>query len=164
MKGGVLSVDHADNDRRNNTAFNLSLMDMQLNGQKFDVTAKFVPPYSITTAYCSKSYLVEFSQIEDEAYLQWQLNRNGVNSIRIASNGIAVLRFICDSPESYVELLRNLYETRIEGGIVETRPREQFTKCKDSIPFMHDAAKSIVAQEQLTQLDRGLFQPYPVKN
>lgn len=170
MKNRVLSVDHADNDHRNNTALNLSLMPKQLNAVKDDITARFINPYGLNTAFCDGKYLVEFSQVHDGAFIQRQLDRIGLGFIHIGADGVAVMRFVCDTPESYVELLNTLYQTRIEGGKIEERPLEHFKKkvedssFPDSRRYManlvseHDTVKSICEQERLARLDKSVFQ------
>lgn len=173
-KGLHLEVDHADSNVHNNTQANLSIMPRRLNRSKQEITARFVYPYSVNSAYCDGEYRVQLEtateQSDSEGYNNLLVSlgaKLAMYGIRICSDvkpiGGAV-SFRCKDAESYVACLRELYDSRVNWCNPKHTPRENRAANKGSVYWAGEIRHSVLAQTALLLADRSEFQPYPVEN
>ncbi len=66
-----LSIDHADNNVRNNTKYNLSLMDKTLNSTKGTIIARVKMPAYLNVSFCNDKYRVQ---------LLWAVSADDINN------------------------------------------------------------------------------------
>lgn len=169
----AISVDHADNNKHNNTVLNLSLMLGSLNGVKSEVVARFVSPFCLNSAYCNGEYRVQLlynTTPEDEGHanvlesVNAQLAAIGCKGYVTSNEPIHTpLRFICKDAESYVACLRRLYDTRVSWCDPEHTPRENRAANESAVYWASEFKRSTFAQTMLSLADRSDFQPFPVE-
>lgn len=142
---GEIQIDHMDSNRHNNTERNLAPMLGKLNRVKHDVTARFLPPYYLTSAYCDGEYRVDLMYLTIEGKITTE---------------IGVRRYLCEDDKSYVACLKWLYDTRHEWYSLDASPREYQLTNKDGICRHTDIDYSTHMQRRLAQLERKKFVPY----
>lgn len=166
--GRGLTIDHADNNPRNHTALNLSLMPRSLNNSKKEIAALFVPPFYLTSIYYNGEYRVQMMYIttsEDEEGRNNLLAALGEQSAPDTGKPIkGALHFLCEDDESYTMCLRWLYNTRVSWCNPEHTPRTHSKTNKDVTYWAGDIGHSLHAQKVLSIMDRSDFEPFPVKN
>lgn len=168
----ALTIDHADNNKHNNTELNLSLMVRSLNSSKEEVVARFVSPFCLNSAYCNGEYRVQLGYDiapEDKGHgnvlasVNARLLEHPCRN-RVTSNEHldGTFRFICANEEDYVACLRWLYDIHVSWCDPEHTPRENRAN-KDAVYWASEFKNSVFAQTFLSLADRSNFQPYPVK-
>ena len=118
---GCSSIDHADNNIRNNTALNLSMMSKTLNTAKGDIIATVKKPLRLNSIFVNDEYRVQLLfELDHNAAPLHNMIHAALTAKDIACNsmcsGYAALNFICKSASEYVECLRWLTTTTYDSA------------------------------------------------
>ena len=103
-----LTVDHADGQLGNNTAWNLSLMTRSENGSKNNIVSRVRGSFSVNSVYTGDGYRVRMSYLTtDKNTLQYRAKCNGLilNGLDDTENVVTCLRFLCKDAMDYVDCL-----------------------------------------------------------
>ena len=146
-------IDHADSNPHNNTAFNLSLMDDNLNREKSSIVARFKLPMIVKTAYIENEYRVQ--AVWTGYYAIVNLGNTQVKG----GGGYFTLNFICSDANGFVDCLKTL-------SVIDTSwsyPAKENGKWRDTDRecWSSDIHNSLSAQKQLTAMSCDDFDIYP---
>lgn len=138
-----LTVDHADSNGHNNTELNLSIMSRRLNQEKSDIVARFKAPVYLATAYIESKYRV---------MAVWNTVQTNIGA------GCAAMKILCKNADEYVNCLRSLstFEPEWHHALRDSKGWKQ----NDNPCAFSDIGKSIAAQIELSQMNRGEFDLY----
>lgn len=144
-----LSVDHADNNRANNTIFNLSLMSGELNRIKAAIVTHFTPPYALVSAYCDGEYRVRVGMrtLGEKSEL--------LKNVGISGEAYFWLNFCCRSADEYVSCLKYLERSTYEW--MDNTAHENWHDDKDNLYVAGDIQKSMFCQKMLSLMDEKAF-------
>lgn len=161
-----LAIDHADSNAHNNTKNNLSLMESEMNRAKGVITARVKLPNGIVTAFVDGKYRVEYVTAVTTGYapsLNELMVRIGL-PCRIPTIGRnkAIERYICNTPEDFVNCLKWTIMTSREwtdtikpqGGTYINKDNPCYSDCID---------EAIREQERVAALPVEAFQLWETK-
>lgn len=152
-----LSIDHADNNVRNNTKYNLSLMDKTLNSTKGTIIARVKMPAYLNVSFCNDKYRVQ---------LLWTVSADDINnSIGKLFNdsitdtaGLCAMHFICESAESFVDCLQYIISLKYEWALPL---KDGGNWVKNNNPcWCENINHSMHAQEILSKMNEADFQVF----
>lgn len=164
----VFEIDHADDNKNNNTVLNLSLMPVGLNRAKSRIVAKFIPPYYLNTAFIR----YDGKRVGGEYRIQilFDVKQDILNKflqnadIKVEStNNMATMNFICKDAESYVACLKRLMDYKYSWCNPDITPREH-NRITDGVEYWGgDVRCSLAAQKILSEMDEKEFQVFSLK-
>lgn len=151
------TVDHADSNHRNNTIFNLSMMERKLNSSKNNLITKFVDPFSIITLYCNGEYRIELhTRVNIKLIEKLTIHIPNFGELAPRAFGESVMRLICKDANCYVACLRWLYDTHIQWCDSENTPRMNQQQNRH-LYWAGNIKNSLMAQKTLAQKDVSMF-------
>ena len=156
-----LSIDHADNNVMNNTEYNLSSMDKNLNVRKGNIVSRVKEPIYLNSAYYEGKYRVQMLFITKSSTNSTIISRSLDKSVD-CTNGYCALHFLCDTPESYVDCLRWLTTQHYEWA-KPLRKDGNWIK-NDNNCWCSKINNSLQAQMILSKLPTQIFQKFIQNN
>ncbi len=148
-KRNDLSVDHADNNRANNTMLNLSLMEGRLNRIKASVVTHFTLPWSLVSARCGDEYRIQLSSVTTAEKVRL------LKELGISGTAYCTFNFRCLNAEDYVACLRYLEKSTYEW--MDGTAHENWRSDKSNLYIAGDIQKSMLGQKVLNLMDEKEF-------
>jgi len=154
-----LDIDHADDNKANNTILNLSLISSTLNRVKGVLVSKVKAPNGINAIYYRGKYRIETtSQIKPET-MKEILNRcGGILNFDIGVSSYSSTTFICDTPDEFINCLRYITDTECEW--VEPIKRLGKWVKNDGVCWCENINFSLLAQKTLSLMPESRFKPF----
>ncbi len=154
-----LDIDHADDNKSNNTILNLSLMSSTLNRIKGVFVSKVKAPNGINAVYYRGKYRIEvISQIEPET-MKEILNRcSDIPEFNFNVNPYGSTTFICDTPDEFVECLKYIGDAKFEW-VEPIKESGKWVK-SDGVCWCEDINFSLLAQKTLSLMPESRFKPF----
>ena len=137
------TIDHLDSNKRNNTIYNLSLMNVQLNGKKSEITARFMEPVVLHAAVVDDEYRI---------CMQWyEIPTN-------MGDGSCSFMLRCCNAALLLECLNELADMDPDW-YKPLRYKHRWEKGNGQC-WTADADKSIKAQHMIAVMRREMFNEY----
>lgn len=152
-----LTIDHIDNNVRNNTRYNLSLMESTINQNKNSIVARVKVPTYLNAVYHDNKYRVRMA---------WKVPASRINNIfgkffggfTTDTTSLVTMHFICENAESFVNCLKFVTTSKYEWAL----PLKQKGKWvnNDNLCWSKNINNSIKTQELLVNMREDEFQLY----
>lgn len=153
-----LSIDHADNNIINNTCYNLSFMERQLNCKKGACVARVKEPIYLNSAYVNGKYRVQLMTLTTSEVFRRILDKFGLSDI-IPSDGLAASHFLCENAEDYCDCLNMIVNSRFEWAEPLKDGNGHWIKNNNPC-WSSDISHSLHAQKMLAMMKESAFSPY----
>lgn len=166
-----LVVDHADDNKNNNTRYNISLMTRDANNRKKGIVSRFRRPFIVVPCYVDGIYRVRFQVTTHMDVLIAVVNRllfqNEKGCILGSPESTARQNLYCDNEHDFLALLDHIADRNIQCGGIEVVQRQRtdrgWRKINESC-FLDDVLASIQAQECLAKEPLHVFDRFTVQN
>ena len=154
-----LDIDHADDNKANNTILNLSLMDSTLNRVKATTISRTKAPNGINAIYYRGKYRVEITAKIKAETMQEILNRyTNIPKFDIGVSSYSSTTFICDTPDEFINCLRYITDTECEW-VEPIKKLGKWVK-NDGVCWCENINFSLLAQKTLLLMPESRFKPF----
>lgn len=158
-RGLSLDIDHADDNKANNTIFNLSLIDSTLNKVKGTTISRTKAPNGINAIYYRGKYRVETTAEIKAETMQEILSRYSDNlKFDIGVSSYSSAYFICDTPYEFINCLKYITDAKCEW-VEPIKALGKWTK-KDGVCWCENINLSLLSQKTLSLMPESRFKPF----
>lgn len=155
-----LVIDHADDNKHNNTIYNLSLMTETENWIKSSTISRFTFPTAVIPAYCGEGVyrLAVMSTAEPGTKLHEMICRKAgvVSDTPLYST----LYFSCVGSQEFVSCIKNLPYVQIEESTKTGKNKSGAWNNRGGRSLLADTYRSIFCQRSISELDKSYFHRY----
>ncbi len=154
-----LDIDHADDNKANNTILNLSLMSSTLNRVKGVLVSKVKAPNGINAIYYRGKYRVETkAEIKAETMREILKRYPNIPKFDTGVSSYSSTTFICETPEEFINCLKYITDAKCEW----VEPIKNFGKWikNDGVCWCENINLSLLIQKTLSLIPESRFKPF----
>lgn len=154
-----LDIDHADDNKNNNTILNLSLMSSTLNRVKATTISRTKAPNGINTIYYRGKYRIEATAEIKAETMQEIFNRfSNIPKFDIDVSSYSSTTFICDTPDEFINCLKHITDAKCEW-VEPIKKLGKWVK-NDGVCWCENINFSLLAQKTLSLMPESRFKPF----
>lgn len=156
MQSQGLVVDHLNDDVHNNSVYNLSLLDEELNTSKGSTVSRFKYPSKLLCAYVAGQYRIKFVQ-KASSNIETGLSALGIRNIEGCIT--VTMHIVCNDAQSFVECIKEL--SNIPTNFMEPARNSRGKWLNQTAPdWTRKVSKAIEEQRRLAELPADVFDTY----